>query len=84
MRAENLIRAHRLPFLLLRHQPTLSHREFDARPKTSWADRALTPLTLDVIPIRHRGGLRLIVTPETVLRRLVTSSLAAGPRNRVT
>src|SRR5665213_1375241 len=34
----------------------------------SWADRALIALLLNVIPKRHRAGLRLIVTPQTVLR----------------
>jgi hypothetical protein len=34
----------------------------------SWADRALIALLLDIIPRRRRGGLHLIVTPQTVLR----------------
>jgi putative transposase len=54
--------------LLLRHQLTMLERQLEARPKMSWADRALIALLLDVIPKRRRGGLRLIVTPETVLR----------------
>jgi putative transposase len=54
--------------LLLRHQLTVLQRQVDARPNMSWADRALIALLLDVIPKRHRGGLRLIVTPQTVLR----------------
>jgi transposase InsO family protein len=54
--------------LLLRHQLTVLQRQVEARPKMSWADRALIALLLDVIPKRHRGGLRLIVTPQTVLR----------------
>ena len=43
-------------------------RHVDARPKTSWADRALIALLLEVIPKRHRAGLRLIITPQTILR----------------
>jgi len=54
--------------LLLRHQLTVLQRQVDARPKMSWADRALIALLFDVIPKRHRGGLRLIVAPQTVLR----------------
>jgi len=54
--------------LLLRHQLTVLQRQVDTRPKMSWADRALIALLLDVIPRPHRGGLRLIVTPQTVLR----------------
>jgi putative transposase len=54
--------------LLLRHQLAVLQRQLDARPKTTWADRAFIALLLDVIPKHRRGGLRLIVTPETVLR----------------
>ena len=54
--------------LLLRHQLTVLQRQVEARPKMSWADRALIALLLNVIPKRHREGLRLIVTPQTVLR----------------
>jgi putative transposase len=54
--------------LLLRHQLTVLHRQVEARPKMSWADRALIALLLDVIPKHHRQGLRLVVTPQTVLR----------------
>jgi len=54
--------------LLLRHQLNVLQRQVEARPKLSWADRALIALLFDVIPKRHRGGLRLIVTPQTVLR----------------
>jgi hypothetical protein len=43
-------------------------RQVKGRPKLSWSDRALIALLLDVIPKRHRGGLPLIVTPQTVLR----------------
>jgi putative transposase len=54
--------------LLLRHQLTVLQRPVDARPKITWADRALIALLLDVIPRGRRWGLRLVVTPETVLR----------------
>ena len=54
--------------LLLRHQLTVLQRQVEARPKMSWADQALIALLLNVIPKRHRAGLRLIVTPQTVLR----------------
>jgi len=54
--------------LLLRHQLTVLQRQVAARPKTSWADRALIAALLEVIPRSRRAGLRLTVTPETVLR----------------
>jgi len=54
--------------LLLRHQLAVLQRQVNARPKTTWADRAFIALLLDVIPKRRRAGLRLIVTPETILR----------------
>jgi putative transposase len=54
--------------LLLRHQLTVLQRQVEARPKMSWTDRALIALLLDVIPKRGRGGLSLIVTPQTVLQ----------------
>ena len=54
--------------LLLRHQLVVLQRQVDARPKITWADRALIALLLDVISKRRRGGLQLIVRPETILR----------------
>jgi len=54
--------------LLLRHQLTALQRQVDARPKVNWADRAFIALLLNVIPKHRCGGLRLIVTPQTVLR----------------
>ena len=54
--------------LLLRHQLTVLQRQVDARPKLTWADRAFIALLLDIIPKQRRTALRLIVTPETVLR----------------
>jgi putative transposase len=39
-----------------------------ARPKTTWADRALLAALLEVIGRRRQASLHLIITPETVLR----------------
>ena len=38
------------------------------RPKPNWADRALIATLLSVIPKARRHGLRLLVTPDTILR----------------
>ena len=38
------------------------------RPKLNWADRALLESLLAVIPEARRHGLRLLVTPDTILR----------------
>lgn len=54
--------------LLLRHQLGILQRQVDARPKVTWADRALLAGLLGVIPKARRAGLRLVVTPDTVLR----------------
>jgi putative transposase len=54
--------------LLLRHQLRVLQRQIDGRPKVTWADRALIVLLLDLIPKGWRTGLRLFVSPETVLR----------------
>ena len=54
--------------LLLRHQLVVLQRQVGSRPKITWADRAFIALVLNVIGKRHRRGLRLIVTPQTVLR----------------
>jgi putative transposase len=54
--------------LLLRHQLTVLQRQQTVQPNTTWADRALIALLLEVIPKRRRSGVRLIVMPETVLR----------------
>ena len=39
-----------------------------ARPKLSWADRALIALLLGLIPRARHARMRLIVTPGTILR----------------
>jgi putative transposase len=55
--------------LLLRHQLSgVLRRQIDCRPKVTWADRALIVLLLEIIPKGRRAGLRLFVSPETVLR----------------
>ena len=54
--------------LLLRHQLALLHRQQPGRPRLDWADRALMATLLAVIPKARRQALRLLVTPDTVLR----------------
>jgi transposase len=56
--------------LLLHHQLAVLQRQFGerARPKVSWADRALIALLLGLIPKARHDRLRLIVTPGTILR----------------
>ena len=54
--------------LILRHQLTVLQRRQPRRPKLDWADRALLATLLAVIPKVRRHGLRLLVTPDTVLR----------------
>jgi hypothetical protein len=50
--------------LILRHQLAVLQRRQPRRPKLNWADRAL----LSVIPNARRHGLRLLVSPDTILR----------------
>jgi putative transposase len=54
--------------LLLRHQLAVLQRRQPVRPNLSWADRALLVTLLDVLPKARRHGLRLLVTPDTILR----------------
>ena len=54
--------------LLLRHQLAVLQRQQPRRPKPNWADRALLATLLSVIPEARRPGLRLLVTPDTILR----------------
>ncbi len=54
---------------ILRHQLTVLQRRQPRRPKLNWADRALLATLLSVIPNARRHGLRLLVTPDTILRR---------------
>src|ERR1700689_1683650 len=54
--------------LMLRHQLAALQRQCHGRPKLNWADRALLAALLGAIPKARRRGLRLLVTPDTVLR----------------
>jgi len=54
--------------LLLRHQLAVLQRRQPRRPNLSWADRALLITLLDMISQARRRGLRLLVTPDTIVR----------------
>ena len=54
--------------LILRHQLAVLQRRQPRRPNLHWADRALLATLLSVIPKARRQGLRLLVTPDTILR----------------
>jgi putative transposase len=54
--------------LLLRHQLAVPQRRQPRRPNVNWADRALLAALLSVIPKPRRQGVRLLVTPDTILR----------------
>ena len=54
--------------LILRHQLAVLQRRQPRRPKLNWADRGLLAALLSVIPKARRQGLRLLVTPDTILR----------------
>ena len=54
--------------LLLRHQLAVLQRRQPRRPNVNWADRALLATLLGVIPRARRRGLRLLVTPDTIVR----------------
>jgi putative transposase len=54
--------------LLLRHQLAVLQQRQPRRPHLTWADRALIATLLAVIPNARRQGLRLLVTPDTILR----------------
>jgi hypothetical protein len=54
--------------LLLRRQVTVLQRHQTRRPELNWADRALLATLLRVIPKARRHRLRLLVTPETIVR----------------
>jgi hypothetical protein len=54
--------------LILRHQLAVLQRQQPCRPKLTWADRALLATLLGVIPKARRHELRLLVTPDTILR----------------
>src|SRR6266705_2777992 len=54
--------------LILRHQLAVLQRRQPRRPDLNWADRALLAALLSVIPKSRHQGLRLLVTPDTILR----------------
>src|ERR1019366_8181766 len=54
--------------LILRHQLAALQRRQPRRPKLNWADRALLAALLGEIPKGRHHGLRLLVTPDTILR----------------
>jgi len=54
--------------LILRHQFAVLQRQQPRRPKLNWADRALLATLLSVIPKARHHALRLLVTPDTILR----------------
>ena len=65
--------------LVLRHQLAVLQRRQPRRPNLNWADRALLATLLGVIPKARRQGLRLLVTPDTILRWHRDIVRAAGP-----
>ena len=54
--------------LILRHQLAVLQRRQPRRSSLNWADRALLATLLSVIPKVHHNGMRLLVTPDTILR----------------
>ncbi|MGH3198923.1 MAG: hypothetical protein ACRDNT_24060, partial [Streptosporangiaceae bacterium] len=54
--------------LILRHQLAILQRRQPRHPNLNWADRALLAALLSVVPKARRRGLRLLVTPDTILR----------------
>ena len=54
--------------LILRHQLAVLQQRQARRPNLNWADRALLATLLSVIPKARRHGMRLLVTPDTILR----------------
>src|ERR1700737_5423469 len=54
--------------LLLRHQLGVLQRQQVRRQRLTWADQALIAALTSVIPRPRRAGLRLLVTPDTIMR----------------
>ena len=48
--------------------PAPCRNSWPRRPKLNWADRALLATLLGVIPKARRQGLRLLITPDTIVR----------------
>jgi putative transposase len=60
-----------IEILLLRHQLAVLQRQLVSagrRPRPDWADRAVIALLVSLVPKARRARLRLIVTPDTILR----------------
>jgi hypothetical protein len=54
--------------LILRHQLAVLRRQQPGRVKLNWADRAFLAALLGAIPRARRQGLRLLASPDTLLR----------------
>src|ERR1700683_3100372 len=54
--------------LILRPQLAILQRRQPRRPILNWADRALIAALPGVIPKARRHGIRLLVSPDTILR----------------
>jgi hypothetical protein len=54
--------------LILRHQVAVLQRQV-SKPMPSWADRAVLAALARLLPRGQLGQLRLIISPQTVLRR---------------
>jgi hypothetical protein len=54
--------------LIRRHQLAVLPRQQPRRPNLNWADRALFATLHGVIPNARRHGLRLLVSPDTIVR----------------
>jgi transposase len=54
--------------LILRHQLAVLQRQQPGRVKLNWADRGLLAALLGAIPRSRHEGLRLLVSPGTMLR----------------
>ena len=54
--------------LILRHQLSVLQRRQPRRPRLDWADRALLAALPGAMPEARRQGLRLLITPDTIVR----------------
>src|ERR1700687_1421275 len=54
--------------MILSQQLAVLQRRQPRHPNLTWADRALLVTLLSVIPKARRPGLRLLITPDTILR----------------
>src|SRR6266487_6239143 len=70
--------------LMLRHQLAVAQRERPrAQSRLTWPDRAWLALLAETLPIERLAGLRLIVTPATILRLCVPRISSAAVTSRV-